>query len=112
MSACHPQQRLPWRHAFTAFAFSGAPIRICAWTSAGFRQVTNDYRSAIRDDAALWLRRYRRAPRSHEPQGVLADQYRLGQRAGALRFVRKEVSSGKLRSMPDRRTFVRRLATH
>jgi hypothetical protein len=100
-------------YEFSAFAFSGAPIRIYAWREGAFRQVTDDYRSEIRADATLWMRRYRRASRRYEPQGVLAawaaDEYRLGRRAIALRFVRREVRSGKLRGMPGRGTFVHRL---
>jgi hypothetical protein len=38
-----------------------------------------------------------------------ADQYRLGRRARALRFVRREVRSGRLRHMRGRRGFARRL---
>jgi hypothetical protein len=100
-------------YQFSAFAFSGAPIRIYAWRDGTFRQVTDDYRSQIRADAALWMKRYRRASRRDEPQGVLAawaaDEYRLGRRATALRFVRSEIRSGKLRDLPGRGTFVHRL---
>jgi hypothetical protein len=100
-------------YQFSAFAFSGAPIRIYAWHSGTFRHVTDDYPAQIRADAALWMRRYRKASQRDEPQGVLAawaaDEYRLGRRRTALRFIRKEIRSGKLRDMPGRGTFVHRL---
>lgn len=100
-------------YAFAAFAFSAMPVRILSWRQGTFRDVTGNYRTRIRADAALWLRRYKRASRRDEPQGIIAawvaDQYRLGKRRSALAFVRREVRSGKLRSMPNRRTFAGRL---
>jgi len=100
-------------YEFSSFAFSGAPIRVYDWRQGRFRQVTRRFRAAIRADAALWMRRYRRAPRAYEPQGVLAawaaDEYRLVRRAAALRFIRREIRPGKLSTLPGRRTFVHHL---
>ena len=59
------------------------------------------------------MHRYRRARRADEPQGVLAawgaDQYRLGHRAAALRFIRKEVRVGKRQRCIAAETFVHHL---
>src|SRR4051812_9272358 len=100
-------------YEFTAFAFSGSPIRVYNWHNGSFRQVTSHFQPAIHADAAAWMHRYRKAPRSHEPEGMLAawaaDEYRLGDRAKALRFIRKEIRSGKLSTMPNRQTFVHHL---
>jgi hypothetical protein len=100
-------------YEFTAFAFSGSPIRVYDWHNGSFRQITRRFHSAIRADAAMWMHRYRRARRADEPQGVLAawaaDEYRLGHRAAALRFIRKVIRVGKLSTMPRRQTFVHHL---
>jgi hypothetical protein len=75
--------------------------------------VTKRMRDTVRADARRWMRAYRKAPARYEPQGVLAawaaDQYLLGRRRQALRFVRRAVRSGKLRAMPRAAGFPRRL---
>jgi hypothetical protein len=100
-------------YAFSAFAFSGFPVRILRFRDGRLINVTHQMRRVVRADARRWMRAYRRMPRSYEPQGVLAawaaDRYLLGHRRSALRFVRRAVRSGKLRSMPRGRAFPRRL---
>jgi hypothetical protein len=100
-------------YEFTAFAFSGSPVRVYNWRNGSFRQITRRFHAAIRADAGVWMHRYRRARRADEPQGVLAawaaDEYRLGHRSAALRFIRREIWLGKLSTMPRRQTFVHHL---
>jgi hypothetical protein len=100
-------------YAFSAFAFSGFPVRVLRFRDDRLVNVTRGLRRVVRADARRWMRGYRRMPRRYEPQGVLAawaaDRYLLGRRRSALRFVRRAVRSGKLRSMPGRGTFPHRL---
>ncbi len=96
---------------FAAYAASGFPIKVLSFEHGRFRGVTGQHKTAIRADAARWLRRYRRS--RFQPQGVIAawaaDMYRLDRRAAALRFVRREVRSGTLRRIPGHADFPRTL---
>ena len=98
-------------YAFTAFAYSGFPVRLYHWRDGRLVDVTRRFRAAVRKDAKRWMRIYRRA--DFEPQGALAawaaDQHRLGRRAAARRFVRRAVRTGKLHDMPGAAKFPRRL---
>jgi hypothetical protein len=89
-------------YAFTAYAFSGLPVRILSYRHGRFRDVTDRYRHRVRVDARRWWRSYHRAPADEYPQGVLAawaaDQYRLSRRHEALRYVRRQARHGKLRA--------------
>jgi hypothetical protein len=99
-------------YAFTAYAFAAFPIQVFAWEGRLVDR-TDRMRAAIRADARHWRREYERRPLRYQPQGPLAawaaDQYRLGRRAQALRLLRREVRSGRLRSMPGGKRFPRKL---
>jgi hypothetical protein len=98
-------------YRFTAYAFSGFPIRILHWRDGRLVDATNRFRRLVRRDARRWLRIYRHA--DIEPQGALAawaaDQYRLGHRRYARRLVRRAVTTGKLRTMRGAARFPRKL---
>jgi len=89
-------------YAFTAYAFSALPVQILSFRGDRFTDVTASYPARVRADAHRWRRAYRRAKADAYPQGVLsawaADRYRLGDRAGARRFVRRQARHGKLRA--------------
>lgn len=98
-------------YRFAAYAFSRFPLKILRWRDGRLVNVTRRFPALIRRDAKRWMRTYRRA--RIEPQGALAawaaDQYSLGRRAKALRVVRREIRSGKLRTMPGSSRFARKL---
>lgn len=103
-------------YAFAAYAFSALPIQILSFRGDRFRDVTSEHLANVRDDAKRLRRGYRATRARDYPQGVLAawaaDQYRLGQRHAALKFVRAQARRGKLRAaMGPRRAkrFPRRL---
>jgi hypothetical protein len=95
-------------YLFTAYAFSALPVRILSFRGGGFADVTDRYLGRVRADARHWRRAYHRTRADLYPQGILAawagDEYRLGRRAAALRFVRHDARRGKLRTaMGERR---------
>jgi hypothetical protein len=98
-------------YRFTAFAYSGFPIRILRWRDGHLVDMTGTFKRLVRKDARRWMRIYRHA--DFEAQGALApwaaDQYRLGHRRYARRVVRRAVTTGKLRTMPGAHRFPRRL---
>jgi hypothetical protein len=89
-------------YAFTAYAFSALPLQVLSFRADRFADVTAAYPARVRADARRWRRAYRRTRADAYPQGVLsawaADRYRLGDRAGALAFVRRQARHGKLRA--------------
>ena len=91
-------------YRFTAYAFSGLPIQILQYANGDFTDRTNDFPALIRKDAKRWRKVYNRARKRTDrtQQGAAAawaaDQYRLGKRASALRFLHAEVKRGHLRA--------------
>lgn len=90
-------------YRFTAYAFSGLPVQVFSYRAGRFTDVTRRFRSLIRSDARRWLRVYKRA--RHLKDGTefgaaaawAADQYQLGKRAAALRYLRREARAGRLK---------------
>jgi hypothetical protein len=90
-------------YRFTAYAFSGLPVQILQYSAAGFADVTSSYPKLVAADASHWRSVYRRA--RHRTDGTqrgaaaawAADEYRLGKRADALRYLRAEVKRGHLK---------------
>jgi hypothetical protein len=81
-------------YAFASFADSRFPIQILAFTDGDFDDVTARYPALIRADAREQWNAFREARRERrEVRGVLAaylaDQFRLGRGAAALRQVRR-----------------------
>ncbi len=81
-------------YTFTAHAFSGEPLQVWNFGRGGFVNVTRRFRRAIAQDAAKWLRLYRRE-RSRPGSDVrgflapyLADKYHLGEQREAWNVLR------------------------
>jgi hypothetical protein len=91
-------------YRFTAYAFSGLPILIQRYTRTGFQDVTSAFPALVRKDARLWRGRYNRERKRKDgiqrgpASAWAADQYRLGKRAAALKFLRAEVRRGHLKA--------------
>lgn len=91
-------------YAFTDFAASGLPVQIFSWKSGHFTDVTHRYPKLIRRDAATWLKLYKRSGRTRPAWGDsvgliaawAADEYRLGNRAGARRYLNAQAAAGHL----------------
>jgi hypothetical protein len=99
-------------YAFSAYGFSGMPVKILRFRKGKLVNVTRKFRRVVRKDARRWKRAFR-ARDNYEPQGALAawaaDKYLLGRRKQARRFVRHAVRHGRLRGKPRARSFPRRL---
>lgn len=61
-----------FNYAFTAFAFSRAPIRVLSYEHGLLRDVTRRFPGAIARDAAALLRDYRRPQAKFDARGLLA----------------------------------------
>jgi hypothetical protein len=89
-------------YAFTAYAFSGFPVMIVAYRQGVFRDVTRRHKALVERDARRQLREYRKRRGGKLSLGVLAawtaDQYLLGRRRAAHRFLDAERRAGRLRS--------------
>jgi hypothetical protein len=104
-------------YAFTDFAASGLPLQILTFSGGRFHDVTNRYPALIRKDAATWLKAFKGMAREHyaDSVGVIAawaaDEYRLGRRAAANRYLAQQARAGHLksalgRSVPQGQRFV------
>ncbi|MFZ1993144.1 MAG: hypothetical protein WAU75_03475 [Solirubrobacteraceae bacterium] len=91
-------------YAFTDFAASGLPLQILTFSGSRFEDVTGSYPALVRQDAASWLKAFKAMARGHyaDSVGVIAawaaDEYRLGKRAAANRFLHRQAQAGHLRS--------------
>jgi hypothetical protein len=98
-------------YAFTAYAFSALPLQILSFRADRFTDVTAAYPARVRADAHRWRHAYRTAKADAYPQGVLAawaaDRSRLGDRAGALGFLRRQARHGTLHAAMGHRRAVR-----
>jgi hypothetical protein len=88
-------------YAFASFADSRFPIKMLSYRQGAFTDVTRAHKSLIRRDAKRLKREYRKRRGSGYSLGILAawtaDQYLLGNRRTANRYLRSENSAGKLR---------------
>jgi hypothetical protein len=91
-------------YQFGSFAESAFPVRVFDYRAGVFEDVTRRHRAVVRRDAKRWWRLYRRRRDGDSSLGVLAawtaDQYALGRRRQANRFLRSELRAGRLRA-PD-----------
>lgn len=91
-------------YAFTDYAASGLPLQILTFSGGRFRDVTTHYPALIRKDAAIWLKAYKGMARQHyaDSVGVIAawaaDEYQLGRRAAANRYLAQQAGAGHLKS--------------
>jgi hypothetical protein len=98
------------------FADSAFPIRVLAWSNGQLTNVTRAHAAVIRADAKRWKRTYHRRRDGNRALGMLAawtaDQYLLGRRKQANRFLAHEQRAGRLRSAAgwkSGRAYVRQL---
>jgi hypothetical protein len=92
-------------YAFTDYADSGLPLQILSLQNGRFVDVTSQYRSLIKADAARWLRAYKSmAPKFADSVGVIApwvaDEARLGNASQAFDYLRQQASLGHLNGGP------------
>ena len=92
-------------YAFTDYADSGLPIQILSLTDGQFVDVTSQYRSLVKTDAARWLRAYKAmAPKFVDSVGVIApwvaDEARLGNASLAFAYLRQQASLHHLNGGP------------
>jgi hypothetical protein len=101
-------------YVFASFADSRFPLRILKYRDGTFTNVTRANKRLVRTDAAKLRREYRRRRNGSVSLGVLAawtaDQYLLGRRRAAHRFLKTEARAGRLRSFegwPSGRAYIR-----
>lgn len=91
-------------YEFASYADSAFPIRVLHWNAGRFANATREYPGLVRKDAKRWKRIYQRRRDGDRALGVLAawtaDQYMLGRRKQARRFLAHERRAGRLRSFP------------
>jgi hypothetical protein len=88
-------------YAWASFADSAFPVQLLTFGARGWRDVTRAHRDTLRADAARWLKEYKQRRSGTRALGVLAawvaDEYRLGRRAAADRFLNAELRAGRLK---------------
>jgi len=101
-------------YAFTAYAFSALPVRLLSFRAGMWHDVTRAHPESLRADARRWAREYHAHRNGHYALGLLAawvaDEYRLGRRHSADRFLAHELRAGRLKGVslwPRRRAYVR-----
>jgi hypothetical protein len=106
-----------FRYQFGSFADSAFPLRVFSYRQGVFKDVTRRHRRLVRADARRWKRLYLQRRDGPYALGVLAgwtaDQYLLGRKRAAHRYLEAERRAGRLESAfpggQGGRTFVRRL---
>jgi hypothetical protein len=90
-------------YVFASFADSRFPIKLLSYRQGKFTDVTRANKPLIRRDAKALKREYRKRRGNGLSLGVLAawtaDQYLLGRKRAAVRYLRAENRAGKLRSL-------------
>jgi hypothetical protein len=91
-------------YAFGSYAESGLPLLVLSYRGGAFENVTKAVPAQVRRDARKWKKIYERVKRGRFSLGVLAawtaDQYTLGHRRSANRFLARELRAGRLRGTP------------
>lgn len=89
-------------YEFAAFAFSAFPLRVLSFRQGLFVDVTAKRKALVRKDAKKWMREYRKRRNGDSSLGILAawtaDQYVLGRKTNAHRFLAAERRAGRLTS--------------
>lgn len=91
-------------YTFTDFAASGLPVQILTFSGRRFHDVTDSYPALVRKDAAVWRKAFKGMARQHYADSVgliaawAADEYRLGNKAMADRYLHKQALAGHLKS--------------
>jgi hypothetical protein len=90
--------------AFGSFAESGFPVQVIGYANGAFQDLTPTFLAVVAKDARKWKQAYERRKRGRYSLGVLAawvaDEYRLGEKKKANRFLAKELAAGRLRGTP------------
>jgi hypothetical protein len=86
---------------FTDFADSGLPLQILRLSGVRFADVTSRYPALVTQDAARWMKAYRKA-NGHNDVGLIApwaaDEARLGNWSSAHAYLVSQARAGRLRS--------------
>jgi hypothetical protein len=86
---------------FASFADSAFPVQLMTFGAAGWRDVTRAHRTALTADADRWMTAYKQRRSGTLALGMLAawtaDQYRLGRKRAANRFLSAEQHAGRLK---------------
>jgi len=89
-------------YAFASYADSAFPVRVLSYRQGRFLDVTKRHKTLVRSDAKRWKREYRKRRSGLYFLGVLAawtaDQYVLGNKREAHRFLDAERRAGRLQS--------------
>jgi hypothetical protein len=108
-------------YVFTGYAQSGFPVQVWRLDGDAFADVTRSFPVLIERDAKRFLRLYRRYRKHEDVRGLLAayaaDEYLLGRRHAALRFIRKALRRHDVRrhqgfGWPSGRKYLRSLRRH
>lgn len=98
---------------FASFADSAFPVQIMSFGAAGWRDVTRTDRAALTADSARWMTTYKQRRSGTLALGMLAawtaDQYRLGRKRAANRFLSAELRAGRLKgeaAWPSKQGFI------
>jgi hypothetical protein len=103
-------------YEFASFADSGFPVQVFSFRRGRFVDVTRRHEALVRRDARRWMRLYRKRRDGPYSLGVIAawtaDQYLLGRKRQAHRFLEAERRAGRLRAAVSRQSgavFIRTL---
>jgi hypothetical protein len=103
-------------YAYTAYAFSALPVAIYRIENGRFVDATALFLPDVTADAARLKKAYMKVRRTRESLGVLAawvaDEYRLGLRGVADRFLQHELRAGRLRTSqgwPGGKAYIKQL---
>jgi hypothetical protein len=89
-------------YAFASFADSAFPVQLLSFGAAGWRDVTKTQPATLTADAARWLKEYKQRRSGTRALGVLAawvaDEYRLGAKRKADKYLAAEARAGRLKA--------------
>ena len=91
-------------YEFAPFAYDWFPPLIYDWRGHAFADVTRHFPKRIRADLAAIRKALPQARRDGDPRGLIAayvaDEFLLGRRQAALRYLRSALRRGDLRAVP------------
>jgi hypothetical protein len=103
-------------YAFASFADSAFPVQLLNFRAGSWEDVTVAHPESIRADISRLAKAYRKRRKGRYALGILAawvaDEYRIGHRARADRFVAGELRAGRLRGLkpwPERKAYIKAL---
>ncbi|MEA2191895.1 MAG: hypothetical protein QOI73_2016 [Solirubrobacteraceae bacterium] len=92
-------------YTYTAFAFSWFPPLVYDWRDQALVDATRRFPKVVRADLAAIRKALPGARRDGDPRGLIAayvaDEFLLGHRRAALRYLARALRRGDLRPVPD-----------